>query len=397
MATAVLDLDLKNLPSAITGLQRFNKAFILIRFNGCPVGQAMLPVSNGQITGSELQDAMIQAAGQPLQERWLHDYLNCHEIQVEEYTCPRATVAICTRNRPDDLERCLNALMRLPDDGQEFIVIDNCPSSDATQKLVENYKQVRYICEEQPGLNIARNRALREANYEIVAFTDDDAAPDPLWLRALLRNFSDPLVLCVTGLVMPLELETDAQEWFEKYAPFCRGFKRTTFDLTKQNPLATGRVGAGASMALRRSVLDRVGCFDEALDAGTPTCSGGDHEIFARIMTNGYRIIYDPAALSWHRHRRTWQELCRAFYGYGVGNYSRFMRHLLIDKELSILQIMAGWFWNDQLPMLVQSILHRPSCIPLGLILSELRGCAAGLWAYISSRRKIYATMDRSN
>lgn len=397
MTTAVLDLDINNLPLTISGLQQYDKAFVLIRLNGYPVGRTILPVSNGEIACHEFHDVLIQAAGQPLQNRWLCNYLNWDETQVEGFSIPRATVAVCTRDRPEDLKRCLDALIGLPDDGQEFLVIDNCPSTEATRQLVKSYSRVKYIREERPGLDIARNRALCEASHEIVAFTDDDAAPDPLWLRALLRNFSDPLVLCVTGLVMPLELETEVQEWFEQYAPFCRGFNRTIFDLTRRNPLAVGSVGAGASMALRRSVLEKVGCFDEALDAGTPTCSGGDHEMFARIMTSGYRIVYDPAALSWHRHRRTWQELCRAFYGYGAGNYARFARHLLLEKEFSILQIMVGWFVHDQFPALMRSLLRRPNSMPLGLILKELEGCAHGFWAYLVSRRKLHATTSEKN
>src|SRR5262249_38131295 len=163
------------------------------------------------------------------------------------------------------------------------------------------------------------------------------AAPDPGWLRALLRNFHDPRVLCVTGLTMPLELETEAQEWFERYTPFGRGFKRTVFDLTNHNPVVAWRLGTGSNMAMRRSVLKHLGPFDELLDAGPPARSGGDNEMFLRIMTGGYRIVYDPAALSWHRHRRTWKELRKAIYGYGVGVYAAWTRSLLVEGELGVL------------------------------------------------------------
>lgn len=397
MATAVLDIDLQNLPSEITGLDQYDKALVLIRLNKRPIGQATLPVINGHINAEELRSTLMKAAGWMLHESWLHDYLAWDERDTTNFVQPQATVAICTRDRPADLQRCLDGLMNLPDDGQEILVIDNCPSTDETEKLVASYQRVRYVCEKRPGLDIARNRALKEAKYEIVAFIDDDATPDLGWLRALLKNFSDPLVLCVTGLTMPLELETSAQEWFERHTPFGRGFRRIVFEETRQNPFATGKVGAGANMALRRSVLQQVGCFDEALDAGTPTCSGGDHEMFGSILAAGYRIVYDPVALNWHRHRRTWKELRHTLYGYGVGAYSYFTRHLLFHRELSVLQIIAGWFWHDQLPMLVRSLLRRPGCIPLDLVLAELKGCAAGPLSYIASRRKLYATTSNND
>ncbi len=270
------------------------------------------------------------------------------------------------------IETGLDALIMLPNDGQEILVIDNCPSSDDTRILVESYGCIRYVCEKQPGLNKARNRALKEALNEIVAFTDDDAVPDVHWLRALLQNFNNPLVACVTGMTMPLELETEAQEAFERYSPFARGFNRIIYSGDTHNHLVTGKIGAGANMALCRSVQKNVGLFDEALDAGTATQSGGDHEYFSRILSMGFQIIYEPAALSWHRHRRTWKETRKAIKGYGVGVYAFWTRAVVVEKELSVLKFPYSWFIHCQLPNLIKAVLHRPGSQPLSLIVAEL-------------------------
>jgi GT2 family glycosyltransferase len=387
--TAILDLDLQQLPPAINLPEHYDRALILIRLRGQPVGRTTMPVIRGRIDGAGLRDTLMQAAGWTLWERWLHDYLGWEPVPETDPRQPTATVAVCTRDRPQDLRRCLEAISRLPDDGQEVLVVDNCPSSDETRRLVEAFQGVRYVLEERPGLDVARNRALREARHQVVAFIDDDAVPDPGWLRGLLRNFDDPLVLCVTGMTMPLELETEAQEWFERHSPFCRGLKRAVFDQKKVNPMAAGRVGAGANMALRRSVMELVGPFDEALDAGTLTCSGGDTEMFSRILARGYRIVYDPAALNWHRHRRTWEELRHTLYGYGAGVYALWTRKLLFERELTVLKLAWGWFHRHQFKMLVRSLLRRPHSTPIGLLLAELRGCAAGPWAYLFSRRRL--------
>jgi glycosyltransferase involved in cell wall biosynthesis len=387
--TAVLDLDLQQLPPTITVPEHYNRALVLVRLRGQPVGQAMLPVVKGRVGGLELRDALMDTAGWTLWERWLHDYLEWEEAGAMNSAPPTATVAVCTRDRPEDLRCCLEAIMRLPDDGQEVLVVDNCPSTEATRHLVESYVRVRYVREERPGLDIARNRALREARHEVVAFIDDDAVPDPGWLRALLRNFDEPSVLCVTGLTMPLELETKAQEWFERYSTFVRGFRRTVFDKDNINPLAGGRVGAGANMALRRSLIEFVGLFDEALDVGTPTRSGGDTEMFSRILARGYRIVYDPAALNWHRHRRTWEELRQTLYSYGVGVYAFWTCKLLFERELTVPKLAWDWLWHTQLPALVRSLRKRPDSMPLDLLLAELRGCVVGPRAYLSTRRRL--------
>ena len=388
MATAVLDIDLQMLPPVITGLERYSKAYALIRLNGQPIGKTYLTVSNGQISGVDLRAAALQCAGWNLGEKWLHQYLDWDELGPKAFIPPKATVAVCTRDRPEDIRRCLDALMLLPDDGQEVLVIDNCPSTDETQRIVESYSSVRYIREDRPGSSAARNRALREAQHEIVAFTDDDATPDPGWLRALLRNFEHPRVLCVTGQVMPLELENEAQEWFESYSPLGRGFKRIVFDGIQHNRFRVAPIGVSANMAIRRSVLDRPGAFDEVLGVGTPTRCGEDHDLFSRILASGYQIVYDPSALSWHRHRRTWEDMRKTLFSYGVGVYAFWTRCLVVEKDLAVLQLPWGWLLNEQLPSLFCSILRRPGSTPLDLLLAELRGCILGPWFYFISRKQ---------
>ena len=277
----------------------------------------------------------------------------------------------------------------MPDVGQEFLVFDNCPSTNYTKQLVDSYGGlVRYVREDRVGSSAARNRALREAKHEIVAFSDDDAVPDRGWLRALVRNFCDPLVLCATGLTMPLQLETKAQEWFELYCPHGRGFARVVFDFSRFDALNVAPAGTSANMALRRTVVEHVGFFDEALGAGIPTRGGEDYELFSQILSAGYRIVYDPAALSWHRHRRTWRNLRKTIYGYGVGVYAFWTRALLVEKEWHTLQHAWWWFRHTQLPNLARSLLRRPNRVPLDLLLAELFGCIVGPGAYLVARRR---------
>jgi len=396
MATAILDLEISELPPEITVESRYSKALILIRLHGKPLGQALLPVVGGRMGGDELRETLRNAAGDNLWKSWLYDILEWDERGSMD-AIPIASVAVSTRDRPEDLRRCLDAFMRLPDDGQEYLVIDNCPATDATKELVKNYPKVRYVREDVPGSSAARNRALREAKHEFVAFTDDDAAPDPNWLRSLLRNFRDPRVMCVTGLVMPLELETEAQEWFERYSPHGRGFERRIFDGAHCNPLIVSPVGVSASMALRKSSIDFIGLFDEALGAGTPAVGGEDCELFARILRSGYRIVYDPRALSWHRHRRTWEELQKTLQGYGIAVYAFWTRMFVINREFSVPLSAWGWLRYKQIPELFASWRKQPGCIPSDLLLAQLRGCISGPMAYFASRKRLQEVKGKVN
>ena len=388
MATAILDLEISKLPPEITVEERYSKALILIRLHGKPIGQALLPVVGGRLGGDELRETLMNAAGDNLWKNWLYDTLEWDERGSVE-ALPIATVAVCTRDRPEDLRRCLEAFMQLPDDGQEYLVIDNCPATDATKELVKNYSKVRYVREDLPGSSAARNRALREAKHEFVAFTDDDAVPDPNWLRSLLWNFSDRRVVCVTGLIMPLELETEAQEWFERYSPHGRGFERRIFDGAHCNPLIVAPVGVSASMVLRKSAIESIGLFDEALGVGTPAKCGEDHELYARILTAGYCIVYEPRALSWHRHRRDWEDLRKTMYCYGVGVYAFWTRTLVKNRELGVVRLALGWLYSQQIPELFASLRKQPGSIPSDLLLAQLRGCISGPMAYFASRKRL--------
>lgn len=394
MATKIFDISVDALPGRLEGLDKYQAALFLVRRNGIPLGKLTLPVSAGKIDGRELRSAIYQSLGGSI----ALDVARA-EFAEEEAPCadvtPTATVVICTRERPDDLVRCLEALMKLADDGQDILVVDNCPSTEATRAVVDRFPAVRYVREPRRGLDNARNCAIREGASEVLAFIDDDAVADPMWLRALLRPFADPDVQCVTGLTMPLELESEAQEMFETLTGFSRrGFTRRVFRSPPLSPLATGGIGAGANMAIRRRVVDRIGLFDDALDAGTASESGGDHEFFTRVLRAGYSIVYTPEAVNWHRHRRSWAELHKAMYGYGVGVYAAWTRSLLSEREWGVIPRAFKWFVYDQAPRLTRSLLRPSSTLPFDLLWAELRGCWVGPWAYLKARRTARLTSN---
>jgi len=387
-SVAVLDLDFVNLPDEISVSEDQKHALALIRYKLKPVGQVQLNLNGRSMNRDRLEKNILNSVEFPFWQAWLEDKLELESRPKTDQRKEKITIAICTRDRSEDLKRCLEEITRMQDDGQEVLVVDSCSQNPLTKVVSQSFPEVRYVYENYPGLNRARNRALKEASHEIIAFIDDDAIPDPDWLRALLPNFSDPRVLCVTGLTMPLELDTAAQQWFERHSPFNRGFTRKVYDKNNLHYLAAGRVGVGVNMALRRNVLDLIGPFDENLDAGTPTQSGGDTEMFYRIIANGFQIVYEPAALSWHRHRRTWEELRRVLYGYGVGTYAYWTGKLVQEKEWSVIFTAGNWFLGYQLPALLKSIMHFPNSTPVDLLVNELRGCLAGPRAYYASQRQ---------
>src|SRR5690606_10253863 len=99
---------------------------------------------------------------------------------------PSISVVVCTRDRPQELRACLVALGKIDYPDYEVIVVDNASETAETSAIVEAAR-LRYVREDRPGLDWARNRGWRLARYDIIAFTDDDVLVDPMWLRGIAR------------------------------------------------------------------------------------------------------------------------------------------------------------------------------------------------------------------
>jgi len=382
--TAIREVELSAPLTAIDDLPS-PRCMLVFRWRGRVIGRTFTHVEGGSIERDRLQSLVTSSLGREALRCWLDEHLGYDQGVVIAPRPLTATVAICTRERPSDLRRALAGVLRLRPAPFEAIVIDNAPETDATRRVVDEFAGVRYVHEPERGLDVARNRALRTARGDVVAFTDDDAVPEPAWVGSLMPGFQTPRVVCVTGLTLPIALDTEAQELFEEHCTFARGFRRRVFDGQIDNPLAVGPVGAGANMAVLREDVLRLGGFDERLDGGRPTRSGGDHEMFTRILRAGNRIIYDPSAVSWHRHRSTMDEVRQTVYGYGVGVYAMWTGLLLEAREPGVLRLAWEWFRHSQLRALLPGDKRRPAV--RALVRDEIRGCLHGPRAWFAARR----------
>jgi glycosyltransferase involved in cell wall biosynthesis len=269
--------------------------------------------------------------------------------------------------------------------------------------MVARYPGVRYLYEPRPGLDIARNAGARAARGEIVAYTDDDVEVTPEWTRQLKESFSDPLVMAVTGLVIPCNLDTPAQYIFERYWGFNKGYLPKTFDaewFKEHLPygVPAWEIGAGANMAFRRDIFFLAGWFDERLDVGAAGCSG-DSEMWYRVLAEGWNCLYRPQLVVYHHHRKTMKELRKQLYYYMRGHvcaalvqYEKYghdgdRRRLFRTLPLHYLHKWIG------------SFRHRDPVIAGagGTIWWEARGCVSGWWYYRSAAKRHERTDDGQN
>lgn len=309
---------------------------------------------------------------------------------------PFISVIIGTRERPAELARCLASLAAVDYPRFEVLVVDNDPESDATRHVAEQAAgPVRYLCSKRRGVAVAHNLGAAEANGRILAFTDDDVVLDRYWLAAIAEAFADWRVGCVTGLIMPGELDTREQAMLERRGGYAKGFTRKIFetgadtrtdDSDRLFPFTAGRMGSGANMAFDADLLAQLHGFDPALGPGTVARAGEDLLALFRAAAAGRRVVYQPDAIVWHHHKRDPGALKAQALGYGIGLGAYLTSALVHEPRLvpAFLRLVprgVGYALRQS-----RTDHDDPDAWPTQLAALERRGLVLGPAAYARSR-----------
>jgi cellulose synthase/poly-beta-1,6-N-acetylglucosamine synthase-like glycosyltransferase len=368
-----------------------------------PVGEVLLPVVDGLADGDRLRALIDDTASEP-PDGALPD------AALPDAALPRASVVVATSfARPELLERCVRTLAGQDYPDYEVIVVDNRPGGAAARPdwaTRQGIDRVRILAEPRPGASAARNRGLAEATGDIVAFTDDDAVADVGWLRAIGVRFArEPDADCVTGLVLPTELETPAQIWFERSGnAFSQRYTRAsfgrqgTFTVTNRLGVDPGRAtsvyrlgefGTGSNLAFRADVLRELGGFDQALGPGTAAMAGEDLLVFIRLLSGGGRLAFEPGAFILHQHRRTVAELVEQSRAYGVGLTAMLLAAILDQpRHLRGLAAMCLPAMGHLVRGGAAKSIDAAGC-PREVTRAKRVGMLIGPFAYLRSRRKM--------
>jgi GT2 family glycosyltransferase len=249
----------------------------------------------------------------------------------------KISVVVCTRDRHETVGQALESVAECDYRTFDIHVMDQS-TNDLTRVVVEQLAKrfeskcpIVYHHLDKAGLSRAYNAGMRACDGEIIAGTDDDVIVAKDWLAQIARAFeSDPEAGLLYGQVLVPESLKDAHE---------HGMVVPSLAFTRRERLVKGKgfkvFGMGANMAIRRTLLDRVGGFDEALGGGGPLRSSQDFDFAYRTYRAGMAILLAPEVKVDHYGTRTVEQWPQTLKAYGIGDGAFYSKHIRCGDPLA--------------------------------------------------------------
>jgi len=251
------------------------------------------------------------------------------------------SLIICSRNRRQQLARCLDSIRRITfDRGWELIIVDN-GSTDGTATVVSefiNTSDVRalYVFEPASGKSNGLNASLKIANGEILAFTDDDCYVASDFLSRVWSAFADPSVGYIGGRIMLHDPADHPITINESVIPTI--FPARSF-------VCAGSI-QGANMAFRRRVLLDIGGFDPLFGPGALFPAAEEIEAVSRASAMGWMGEYNPEVVVRHHHHRKAADAAALWKCYAIGIGAFHMKLLVNGQFLWFLRTVWQARWR---------------------------------------------------
>ena len=218
------------------------------------------------------------------------------------------SLAICTRNRAEQLKDCLSHVGSAADgqDDLEIVVVDN-GSTDSTKEVIHSFANiamslVRYAYCPDIGSGSAKNVGIGSSTGDWIVFTDDDCYVD----RDFFRNFRDFLATPLASRTTPPPARFGSGQiipFDDLHDPRVANLRVDQVRELPPNSLLPAGIVQGANMFFHRSVFESVGNFNKRMGAGTPfACE--DIEMATRASLAGFMGAQIPDIKVTHHHRR---------------------------------------------------------------------------------------------
>jgi glycosyltransferase involved in cell wall biosynthesis len=219
----------------------------------------------------------------------------------------KLTVIVCTYDPANylNLVDTLDSLTHQTRSVDEVIVVVDGNDALARKLLAEygSHKIIKILANPvSKGLSGARNTGINTAIGDIIAFIDDDASADSRWASNLIQTYEKANALAVGGRILPT-WPSKKPNFISEELYWLVGATHTGFS---SHALSLVRDAYGTNMSFRKSVFDRVGCFNEGLgfarNRALPCIQAEETELSLRMRTKlGKMVHYNPDAVVYHK------------------------------------------------------------------------------------------------
>jgi GT2 family glycosyltransferase len=218
----------------------------------------------------------------------------------------KVSVIIVNYSRNGLLRNCLQALERQSLGDFEVVIVDNA-SSDSSLYEIKKFLEETSLAPRVKVIPLCRNlgfaggniEGLKHAEGEYIALLNNDAEPDERWLEELAKAMeTNPQIgICASKMIVHGSdiLDSAGNEFSTALKGFGAGEKQKSF-LYDEKRYVFGACG-GAALC-RRKMIDEIGFLDEDF-----FLIHEDIDLSFRAQLNGWKVLYVPAAIVYHRVR----------------------------------------------------------------------------------------------
>lgn len=305
---------------------------------------------------------------------------------------PAVSVIIVSRGRAPALRRCLIALAQLDYPMFEVVIVADTAGIAAARGTPLGHI-ARLVEFDLPNISAARNHGIAHAAGEIVAFIDDDAVPEPGWLRHLCAPFARADVATAAGYVIGrngISLQWGAQ-LVDKTARHHPITYESDAPLIPTPPPGQTIGIVGTNCAFRTEILRGIGGFDPAFSFYLD-----ETDLNMRLARAGHATAIVPLAQVHHGYaesaRRRADRMPRDLFDIGASSAVFWRKHA---PEAAIPAAEAALIRTQHRRLITQMV--RGNCEPRDiapLMASLRRGLDAGKGQRLAPLPPIAATQD---
>lgn len=222
------------------------------------------------------------------------------------------SVVIPVYNVSEGLSACLDALEQqtMPREKYEIIVVNDGPVDTAVE-VVADRCGVAFLSQPQRGAAAARNLGAKQAQGEILLFTDADCIPESNWVEAMIAPFADQEVVGVCGVVRTRQTGLIPRfiqlEYEYRYGSIA---KHPRIDF----------INTGTAGYRKQIFMESEGFREDLLGAE-------DAELSFRLASGGHKMVFAPQAIVYHLHPESILEYARRKYHYAYWRMMVYQRH----------------------------------------------------------------------